>query len=147
MNWRSTPRLLSNAKKLSGKKRQVIDQAKRIREVFRGELDRIRLGDAVGFAVDGPCYVPSQQGIAVGWLILVTLRHNVLLGQPDIGVTVPVIGVLPPDDVFRKGAAVILEEARKLRNQANHPEHVDGAIQGQVIPPGLVGRNLAGAVG
>jgi hypothetical protein len=120
----------------------VIDQAKRIRELFKAELDRIKLGDTVGFAVDGPCYVPSPQGIGVGWLILITLKHNVLLGQSDIGVTVPVMGVLPPDDVFRKGASVILEEARKMREQANHPDSVDGAVQGQVIPPGLAGKTL-----
>jgi hypothetical protein len=121
----------------------VIDQAKRIRELFRSELDRLKLGDSVGFAVDGPAYVPSQQGITVGWLILVTLKHNKLLGQSDIGVTVPVMGVLPPDDVFRKGAAVILEEARKLRDAANRPEAAaGGAVQGQVIPPGLVPQKL-----
>src|ERR1039457_7206642 len=100
----------------------MIDHAKRIREVFKGELNKIKLGDTVGFAVDGPAYVPSQQGITVGWLIMVTLKHNVLLGQPDLGVSVPVMGVLPPDEVFRQGAAYILEEARKLRHQASQPD-------------------------
>ena len=128
----------------------MIDQAKRLREIFGAELKKLALGDTVGYAVDGPQYVPSPQGITMGWVIMVSLKHNMLIGQPDIGVGCPVMGVLPPDEVFRKGAEYILDEARKLRQEANNPSeppHVEQAAeqaQAGLIPPGLQG--LAGQV-
>lgn len=127
----------------------MIDAAKHVREVFKDELNKIRLADTVGFAVDGPAYVASPQGITIGWVLMVTLRHNVLIGQPDIGVTVPLVGVMPPDEFFRKGAALVLEEARKLRHEMSQPkppEAVSDAIEGNVIPPGLIGKGLGGMI-
>jgi len=69
-------------------------------------------------------------------------RSHVLPALIPPYATIPVIGGLPPDGVFRQGAALVLEEARKLRLKASQPETVDGAIQGQVIPPGLAGKKL-----
>ncbi len=122
----------------------MIDVAKHVREVFKDELNKLKLGDTVGFAVDGPSYVASPQGVTVGWLLLVTLKHNILIGQPDIGVTVPLVGVMPPDEFFRKGAALVLEEARKLRHEMSQKPPDDGALQGNVIPPGLL-KGLGGS--
>lgn len=125
----------------------MIDQAKRIRELFKSELDKIKLSDTVGFAIEGPSYVPSQKGITMGWVAMVTLKHNILLGQDDIGVTVPIMGVLPPDDIFQKGAAYILDEARKLRHEMSTGNvSADGALEGNVIPPGLRPNGLSGSV-
>lgn len=100
----------------------MIDIADKYREVFAAELDEIRLGDTItGYSIDGPAYVPSPQGITVGWMLMITLKHNVLLGQEDVAVTVPLLGILPNDSIIRQGAKYVLEEARRIRHEASTP--------------------------
>jgi hypothetical protein len=131
----------------------VIDQAQRIRDLFSAELSQIKLGDTVGYAITGPTLVPNQQGEPViGWLAMVTLKHNILIGQPDIGAAAPIAGVLPPDEVFRQVAKAVLERARALRHEASTmtPEELAARQQGgpntnPAVPPGLAGKGFANA--
>lgn len=131
----------------------MIDQAQRVRDVFSTELDTLKLTDTVGYSVTGPAIVPNQDGSPViGWVFMITLKHNVLIGQPDLGVSAPVTGVLPPDDVFRQVAKVLIEEARRLRHEASamKPEELAARQQGGPntipgVPPGLIGKGFANA--
>jgi hypothetical protein len=131
----------------------VIDQAQRVRDIFSTELDKLKLADTVGYGITGPAIVPNQQGEPViGWVFMVTIKHNVLIGQPDIGVSAPVAGVLPPDDVFAQVAKVLIEEARRLRHEASTmtPEELAARQQGgpntkPAVPPGLLGKGFASA--
>lgn len=127
----------------------MIDVAKHIREVVKDELNRLKMGDTLGFALDGPAYVPTPDGqLTVGWLALITIKHNTLIGVPDLGVSVPVYGVRPPDDIFRKTAQMLLEEARKERHKMSQkppepsPREIAAAQQaakeGVIIPPGVL---------
>jgi hypothetical protein len=129
----------------------LIDQTQRIREIFTEELEKHKITDTIGAGVTGPTLVPNDQGDPViGWIVMVTLKHNILLGQPDIGAAVPIAGVLPPDDVFRHVARRLLEETRRLRHEAStmSPEELAARQQGgpnvnTAAPPGLLGKNAA----
>ena len=96
----------------------MIDHKERLGRVFTAEVARIQGSDTVGVAVNGPCYVPSDEGITVGWVILVSLKHDSLLDRPDLGVAIPIKGVLPPDGVFREAAVIALEKAREARSES-----------------------------
>jgi hypothetical protein len=134
----------------------MINHQERISVVFETELNRIKLTDTItGFAVNGPGIVQHPQGVAVGWTIMATLKHSKLLGKDDIGVSMPIYGVLPPDDIFRQGAQFLVEEMRKQRTLEEEikPEEtavLDGALEGKVmpraneLPPGLQGLKLGG---
>lgn len=131
----------------------MIDHAKRLIEVFATELNRVKLGDTVSFALNGPGVVIGPQGPAIGWTALVTLKHNKLVGQDDIGLSMPIFGVLPPDDVFRQAANFLVEKLREERSNMNNPrpEELADAMAAtgpeNQLPPGLRGLKLGGAVG
>lgn len=101
------------------------DLHKRYEHLMTEALYALRLSDEVGFALCGPTYVPAPPppqgpgGLVVGWMIEVSLRHNVLVGQDDISVTVPLMGTTPPEEAFAEGTKYILEKAREIRDQAN----------------------------
>ena len=68
-----------------------------------------------GYAVGGHGQVmamPTGEGVgfASGWTVTVSLRSR-LLGQPAIGASVPVTGVLPADDEFRAVVDKLIEAA------------------------------------
>lgn len=122
----------------------------RLDQLVKSRLKQLALNDILTGEVNGPCYVmgpdpAGRMGLQVGWVVMVTLKHNVLLGQPDIGVAVPIAGVLPPDEVFNKAAEFLLEEARKLRHQESSakPLVIQGEVQDELplgIPKLAVGR-------
>jgi hypothetical protein len=115
------------------------DWLKHYREVYATEINRLKLSDTVGFAFSGPMFVPTPQAgqLALGWSMMLTLKHRKLLGQPDIGVHIPVIGMIPEDNVIRKGAEFLLENAReerlKLESVPMSPPE-EGVLEGTVIP-------------
>lgn len=104
---------------------------RRITELCASTLKKIKLGDTVGVDVTGPAYVvaPDDNGnpaMQVGWIVTVWLKHNVLLDAPDVGVCIPLRGVLPPDGAFEQVTKLLLDQARELRiKMANVPAEPD----------------------
>lgn len=106
----------------------MIDHNARISGLVRAHLKTLALGQAAGSAVtQGYVLTVDQHGeqaLKVGWLVMVTIPQRIrLLGVPDsdIGVTVPIAGVLPPDDIFRQAVSLLLEKCRALA-QADMPK-------------------------
>jgi hypothetical protein len=113
------------------------DWEKHYREVFATEINKLKMKDTVGFGFTGPMYVPTPQGLTVGWSMMLTLKHNVLIGQPDVGVHIPVMGMTPEDDLIRKGAQFLLENAREERHKMStvvNTDDTDTVLEGQVVP-------------
>lgn len=94
-------------------------EQERLRILINDQIDKIKLTDVVPRVdVSGPSLVgATPAGPAIGWFIGVSLKHNMLLGQPDIMAINAVMGVLPSDDDFRQVAGEVLEQARKARDQ------------------------------
>ena len=127
------------------------DIKKRYEQMLTDALYAVRLSDDVGFAINGPCYVPAPPppqgpgGLVVGWMVEISLKHNVLIGQDDISVTVPLMGTTPPEESFAEAGKYILEKARELRDEANAEASaplVDANVPGPgervQLPPGVL---------
>ena len=101
-------------------------QKERLTNIMDSAAGRIKLGDKIKCEASGPQLVmaPNQNGslqLQLGWQFTLWLEHNKLIGQDPIGVTVPVGGLLPPAELVEQAVPYLLEEARKLRQQANSP--------------------------
>jgi hypothetical protein len=86
-------------------------------------LKETRLGDRVICEVSGPQIVQVQDEtgamkMTIGWQLLVWLEHERLLGQPPIGVGVPIGGLLPEEHFVETVTTKMLEQARDYRMQA-----------------------------
>ncbi len=130
----------------------MINHMEHIEDVIEAELTRLKLGDKVGYTLCGPTLVPGRTGqLEMGWHMMVTIAHNVLLNQNDVGISVPVVGLLPPDEIFKKGVEYLLDEARKERHRLStvEPDVLEGSVvpPGQGLPPGLQGMRLGGPEG
>lgn len=99
-----------------------VEHRSRIEGIVKAHLKKVALGQAHGFAVSygfGPIFTPDGQPQGMGWMwgIIISIP-NPLVGQPDIAVSVPVQGVLPPDAAFQAVAEFLfnkcLEERDKL---------------------------------
>lgn len=112
-----SPEWITETLKAWGLRRPADDapERERVCGVISQELDRTKGADSVGFAVDGPTRVPAPKGFARGWVIMVTLKHDVRLDLPDVGVSMPVYGAMPDDDIFRQAVTFLLEKARTER--------------------------------
>jgi hypothetical protein len=102
----------------------MIEHSSRVLGVIKAHLKTISLGDDVGYtAVMGLVFgvnpETKEQTIGPGWTVLVTLR-NPLLGQNDIGTSIPISAVLPTDDMFKQAAAFLLEKCREERDKVLH---------------------------
>lgn len=110
-------------------------QRERIHDLVDDHIQKLKFTDAVTTDVSGPQLIRGPRGVEEGWQILVTIKHNLLLGQPPIGVSIGVFGLLPPDSVFQQVGATLLEKAREERHrQETVPApDPDGAIVGEVL--------------
>lgn len=105
----------------------IYSHHKRIYEMCNHKFQELRLTDKGGVDVTGPGYVvaPDDNGnpsLQVGWTVTVWLKHNKLIGEPDLGVMVPLRGVLPPDLAFNQVVGMLLENARDLRAKMSEPQ-------------------------
>lgn len=99
-----------------------VSHQKRLEKVVDDALKQAALGEAYGFAVNGPGVwplldsegKPAQPGPA--WFVLVTIKSK-LVGAADIGNGFPIPGVLPEDEAFRQVAKGLLERNRRERDQ------------------------------
>jgi hypothetical protein len=99
---------------------------------MNGVLGRIKLGDKAHAEVSGPQLIfvraaNGQKDLDIGYQAVVVLEHNRLLDQDPVAVTVGVRGLLPHTQSFEQATAPLLEECRKLRDQANSPALDAGA--------------------
>lgn len=102
----------------------MIYHANHIESVVRDELIKACAAngiskDEAGFAIGGfgalmPVVMNGATGIAPAWSLLISLRHR-LLGHGPVGASVPVPGVLPPDEVFRKTVKELLPKVIEQR--------------------------------
>lgn len=96
-------------------------------------IDKVRFIDQVSFEC-AMAIVPDTQGNPTpGWLLTLTLRHNMLLGKPPIiqGGAIPVLYLT--EEQIGKAALDWLEAARTERDRQNLDT---GAAQN--VPAGLV---------
>lgn len=118
----------------------MIDHTARVEGVIKAKLKEHAMGQPVGFSVS-QCYapVPDQNGNITGigpsWLIMVSIPHPLpMIGQgtPDIAVSVPVGGVLPPDALLAQVAQGLLEKCREEAEKikANKPSAVGMSLNG-----------------
>jgi hypothetical protein len=102
-------------------------QADRFTAAMNGVLGRIKLGDKAHAEAIGPqaTMFRDPQGrvsFDMGYLAMVVLDHNRLLGQDPVAVSIGIRGLLPPQAAFEQAVNPLLEECRRLRDQANNPQ-------------------------
>ena len=98
-------------------------------------IDKVKLTDQATFEVS-LSVVPNGEGLPVpGWLACLTLKHNLLLGQPPIVGCQPVPSTNLSLDFVGFMATQMLESARQERDKLNAKP---GPAQG--LPAGLVKR-------
>lgn len=102
-------------------------QAQRFTTAMAGPLGSRKMGDKVRCEVAGPQLIHvkdgrGQIGFDVGYLAMVVLDHNRLLNQPPIAVSVGIRGLMPPAKAFEAAVEPLLEECRRLRDNANNPQ-------------------------
>jgi hypothetical protein len=91
-------------------------------------LTPLKMGDKTHAEVVGPqlCLfrdnATGQPVPAVGYLAMVVLEHNRLLGQDPLGISIGIKGLLPPQKAFEDIAATLLERCREMRDEANSPK-------------------------
>jgi hypothetical protein len=99
----------------------------RLNGIVRAKVKSLALGQSFGYDVSA-CYAPQlndqgqMSGLAHSWLVTVSLP-NPLVGQPDMAVSLPVNGVVPPEPIFEKAAEMLYsklaEEKDKLMAKPN----------------------------
>jgi hypothetical protein len=98
---------------------------------MNGKLREIRLGDRTVAEVSGPQLVPIGEGpnqqFRIGWFLITWLEHDKLLGQPPIGVGIPVAELWPQEALVEMITAKMLEQARDLRTMAERPPETPDA--------------------
>lgn len=114
-------------------------------------LEKQQFNDKITVDVTGPQLVngpdpgnPQQMVLQNGWIVMITLEHNMLVGQDPVGASLPIAGVMPPLMAFQRAAEMCLERCRQVRDEANtagSPENLVAQSQGQ-LPPGLLGKQL-----
>jgi len=65
---------------------------------------------------DGQPVPNVQPQILLGWNVLVSLKTN-LLGHPDYALAAPIPMPLPPDQMFRQAASMLLAAVRQKKEQ------------------------------
>jgi hypothetical protein len=111
----------------------MIDQIARITGIVKGEVKKRALNLPAGYFVGpafGPVPVQGQAGqmqLGPVWVVTVTMA-NPLLGQTDIAQSVPIPGVLPPDEAFRVITGKLFESCLAEYDKA----------LGKEIPSGLI---------
>lgn len=110
----------------------MIDHTAYYENIVKGEIAVTcqKLGldkNDVGWAIGGhgaigvlispnPAGGPNQITFGPVWSITVSFRH-LLLGQPRVGGSLPVPGVLPPDEHFRMVAQRLVTEVNAQRER------------------------------
>lgn len=101
-------------------------QAQRFTTAMGGALGSLKMGDKVRAEANGPMLIQvregNQIGFDMGYLAMVVLDHNRLLNQPPIAVSVGIRGLMPPAKAFEAAVEPLLEECRRLRDNANNPQ-------------------------
>jgi hypothetical protein len=99
----------------------MIDHQERIKGLVREHLKKRSMGVPYGIAVS-PCFgpVPTEAGpmgqLGAVWVLIVTISSKPLIGVPDIGLGVPIPGVLPPDKLFTDVAEKLLDSCLEQRS-------------------------------
>jgi len=121
-------------------------QQKRVRDLCKAHIKKSLARGNTDSTVDvvGPTLVlaPDAQGnpaAQIGWQVTVWLAHDMLLGQPPVGASMPLPAVMPSDSDWKRCVTHLFEQCLSARAQANNPNPVD-ANSG--IPAGLVGKKL-----
>jgi hypothetical protein len=114
----------------------MIDERMRIHGLVAAKVDSLALEDKgrLGIAVTGPTLIMAPQlsdpkgppAAQVGWQVMVTLKHDRLLGQQPVAWGIPIPGLLPPDEVFEHFAGELLEKCRTQRDEMNQGAKQDG---------------------
>jgi hypothetical protein len=114
----------------------MIDERQRVYDLVEGKLRTLQLEDKdrIGIAVTGPTLIMAPQlsdpkgppAAQVGWQVMVSLKHNRLLGQVPVAWGIPIPGLMPPDEVFEHFAKELLEKCRTQRDEMNAKATQDG---------------------
>jgi hypothetical protein len=114
----------------------MIDHAKHIESVVKDELAKAcaKLGidkSEVGYAIGGfgglmPVMSDGGPSIEAAWTLLLSLKNSRLLGQGPEGASVPIPGVLPPDDGFRVVVNLLLKNIDERRTEAFNRAAITG---------------------
>lgn len=107
-------------------------QRARYSNAMNGKLRPLLMGDRGGAEVVGPQSVmfktpQGQVQFDMGYLAMIVLQHNKLLGQDPVAVSIGIRGLIPPEDAFRGAVEPLLEECRRIRDKHNNPPLDDGA--------------------
>ncbi len=99
-------------------------------------IDSVKFTDDAVFEVSFGVVPDPQTGTPVmgTWLIL-ALRHNILIGQTPVIVSIPVPSLNLGPEFLARAVADMLEQARQARDKMN-------AVPVQQVPAGLRGRKL-----
>lgn len=111
---------------------QTITQ--RLNGVVYGKAKSLAMGQH--FATDvSACYAPvlneagQMTGLEHSWLVTVSIP-NPLLGQPDIAVSVPIQGVVPPAPIFEKVTEHLWEKVMEAKQKTMKPSAVGMDLSG-----------------
>lgn len=107
----------------------MIDHNTRILGLVKATLKRHAIGQPCGCAI-GHGFVLVGNGVALGWTITVTMP-NPMIGEPEIGSSVSVPGLLPVDQAFEDITVHLLGECRK---QADEKTAMPVEAQAQAEP-------------
>lgn len=93
----------------------------RFNAVVRAKVKSLAMGQR--FETDcSACYAPQLNeqnemiGLAHSWLVTVSLP-NPLVGRPEMAVSLPVNGVVPPVEILEKAAAMLFERISEEKDK------------------------------
>lgn len=100
----------------------MIDQQARVHSIVKGKLKQVALSrnSLVGcLVVYGTVLCPpadnphGESKLQTGWHVMVTMRSPIV-GESDVGASIPIPGVMPPDVVFEQATEYLFGEVYKL---------------------------------
>lgn len=97
----------------------------RLNGVVKAKLKSVAVGQPHDFDVSA-CFAPTMDqngnltGLTHSWLVTVSIP-NPLQGRPDIAVSVPVNGVVPPPAVFEDVAEALFEKVMQQKTKVLSP--------------------------
>lgn len=91
----------------------------RLNGVVRAKVKALAFGQSFGTDVSA-CYAPAineqgqMSGLVHSWLVTVSLA-NPMIGQPELAVSLPIQGVIPPDTIFEQATEMLFKAVNEER--------------------------------
>ena len=100
-----------------------VNHVERITSLVKATLKKVSLGEPHGYSVSmGYVLCPhpetNEPQLMVGWTIAVTIRNTANLQGQDIGVAIPIGGVLPPDQIFEQATTFLFQKCMEERDRS-----------------------------